>query len=320
MVLVASVTGLPAVLAQGVTSLTLKTLCGSPGASLAMTGDHFAPGRIGYVVVTFDPGGSPEGKVTVPAASIDVSGHFDATLTVPSRPNRATAYAVVANQITQNGSTETSATAFFLIPCPTLILKPDCGSVGDPIEVVGAGFRQDVAVGIAFTPSTGGTPDAIAVPGADSTFNVIVRVPQRPPGDYSIVATQTYANFARAIPALVVTAAFKIPCVNAVIVLRPTVGPRGTVTTVVGTGFPPNAVVKLTWSHGIAISRPSIHIDATQGFTITILIFPHDELGPRRLSAGPDLSVSTAPLFNIASADFLVVQGTEQPHDFSWRH
>jgi len=52
---------------------------------------------------------------------------------------------------------------------------------------------------------------------------------------------------------------------------------------------------------------------------VVLLIYPHDELGMRRLSAGPDLKVTNAPLFNIATADFLVVPGSEQPRDFSWR-
>lgn len=349
-VVVASIAGLSVVLAQGLTPiLTLKPLCGSPGTTIAVAGDRFASGRLGYyVVVTFDPGGSPEGKVTVPAASIDLSGHFDATIAVPSRPDRSAPYTVVADQITQNGSIETSARALFLVPCATLTLKPNCGSVGDPLQVHGAGFRADLPVAVVFTPPPPTKADAIAVGKADSTFDVTMSVPPRAPGTYTVEAIQQIAVGAiiapssapstsptptppiliksvRAVPLqasnfqLVATATFQIPCSKGSITLRPAVGPPGTVTTAIGTGFPAGAVVKLSWSQGIRITAPSITIDASQGFQVTLLIFPHDELGVRHLSAGPDLSVPFGPLFTVATADFLVVPGSAQPRDFSWR-
>ncbi len=101
--------------------------------------------------------------------------------------------------------------------------------------------------------------------------------------------------------------------------LRPKVGPPGTIITVTGTGFPAGAVVKLTWSQGIQIISVSITVGASQGFQVRLLIYPHDRLGQRRLNAGPDLSAVNAPIFNIATADFLVVPGSEQPRDFTWR-
>jgi hypothetical protein len=97
------------------------------------------------------------------------------------------------------------------------------------------------------------------------------------------------------------------------------VGPPGTVVTVTGTGFPIGAIVKLSWNRGVPFKLASMTIDASQGFQVKLLIFPHDELGKRTLNAGPDLSVSNALIFNIVSADFLVVPGSEQPRDFSWR-
>ena len=116
-----------------------------------------------------------------------------------------------------------------------------------------------------------------------------------------------------------VRAVFTIPCVKAAIKLLPEVGPPGTVVTVTGTGFPVGAVVKLSWNQGVPLALASIAIGASQAFQVTVLVFPHDELGKRTMSAGPDLSVASAPLFNIATADFLVVQGTAQPRNFSWR-
>jgi hypothetical protein len=164
-----------------------------------------------------------------------------------------------------------------------------------------------------FTPPAGSKPIATAIPRGDSTFDVTAAVPNASPGNYVLIAVQVRTQ-------QVPRALFQVPCVKAAIKLVPAVGPPGTVTTVTGTGFPVGAVVKLSWSQGIPIFAASITIGASQGFQVTLLIFPHDELGLRHLNAGPDLSVASAPVFNIATADFLVVPGTAQPRDFSWRH
>lgn len=202
---------------------------------------------------------------------------------------------------------------------PSLELDPTCGSVGDPITVRGAGFQSRLPVPISFEPPAGGKPDASASPGADGAFAITVQVPNRPPGNYTVVATQD-VNSALAAGQLTARAAFVIPCVKAALVLKPTVGPPGTVVMVIGSGFPNGAAVKLAWSDGIRLVAATIIVGASQGFTTQVLIFPHDQLGPRHMSAAPDLSVTSAPIFNIATADFLVVPGSEQPKDFSWRH
>lgn len=202
---------------------------------------------------------------------------------------------------------------------PSLALDPTCGSVGDPITVRGAGFQPRLRVPISFEPPAGGKPDASASPGPDGTFAIAVPVPSRPPGNYTVVATQD-VNSALAVGQLTARAPFLIPCIKAALVLKPTVGPPGTVVMVTGNGFPAGAAVKLVWSDGIKLVAATIIVGASQGFTTEVLIFPHDQLGRRQMSAAPDLTVTTAPIFNIATADFLVVPGTEQPKDFTWRH
>jgi hypothetical protein len=282
---------------------------------------------VGFNVdIAFDPQGTPPSIVSAKPAA---NGSFTTTMTVPNRPLRSSPYQVVASQTTPVTPTPspppifkvfgvveatlTAAPAFFFIPCPSITADPTCGAVGDSIHVHGQGFRADLQVSVALTPPTPSTPDATAVPGGDSTFDVVIRVSDRPPGTYSVIAQQLRTQSAA-------RAAFQIPCTKAALKLVPTVGPPGTVVTVVGTGFPVGSIVKLTWSQGIPIRIASITIGASQGFQIRLLIFPHDELGKRKLSAGPDLSVAGAPLFNIATADFLVVPGSSQPRDFSWRH
>jgi hypothetical protein len=202
---------------------------------------------------------------------------------------------------------------------PSIVLDPTCGSVGDPITVRGDGFQPRLPVGISFEPPPGGKPDASATPGPSGVFAITVPVPNRPAGSYSVVATQQ-VNSALAVGSLTARAAYLIPCVKGALVLKPTVGPPGTVVMVTGTGFPAGAAVKLAWSDGIKLVAATIIVGASQGFTTEVLIYPHDQLGPRRMSAAPDLAVTKAPIFNIATANFLVVPGTEQPKDFSWRH
>ncbi len=270
-----------------------------------MTGSSFAVGA--DITITFD--GTVVG--TVKGADIhSPGGTFTSTFIVPNKALRGTAYTVTA---TQSQFAAGTASAFFSLPCPSLTLNPTCGSVGVPIGVHGAGFRQDIVVSVAFTPPAGNAPVATVTPGQDSTFDTSFVVPADPPGTYDVTAVQLRTQVAA-------RATFTIPCVKAAIKLVPTVGPPGTVITVTGTGFPIGGVVKLSWSQGIPLALPSITIGATQGFQVTVLIFPHDELGQRTMNAGPDLSSPSGPLFNIATADFLVVPGSAQPRDFSWRH
>ena len=311
-VLVASV-ALGTITALAAPVITLQPTCGPVGATVQVTGSGWAPGY--DITIAFDPQGTPPYSVTVPGKSIGPNGTFTTNLIVPSRPNRGTAYQVQASQQLPAGLAAGTRTAQapFRLPCPALTLNPTCGSVGVPVAVHGEGFQSDVQVEISFTPPAGTKPLATPIPKPDGTFDVTITVPPDPPGAYVVTAVQLRTQ-------LTASAAFQIPCVKAAIKLLPTVGPPGTVTTVTGTGFPVGAVVKLSWSQGIPLTLASITIGATQGFQLTLLIFPHDQLGLRHLSAAPDLSVTSAPLFNIATADFLVVAGTSQPRDFSWRH
>jgi hypothetical protein len=310
--------------------------CGAPGAVVQASGSAWSPGS--DVTIQFDPKGSPTYSVTVPGSSIGPNGNFTADMTVPARPNSGVAYSVVASQHPPSvAGTVLTATALFYVPCPGITLKPNCGTARQAILVHGEGFRPNFRLGIYFTPPPAQQPDAVTAPKADGSFDIGVAVPARPPGAYIVEAIQVLAVGtpspsptptiviqslvqAAAVPELIATAVFEIPCTKGTIKLIPNVGPPGTVTTVIGSGFPVGAVIKLRWSQGIPIGAPSIVVDSSQGFQMILLIYPHDELGLRRLSAAPDLTNPTAPLFNIATADFLVVPGSEQPRNFSWRH
>jgi hypothetical protein len=109
------------------------------------------------------------------------------------------------------------------------------------------------------------------------------------------------------------------PVLNPTLTLTPAVGPPGTVTVAHGADFPANTGIQLTWNQGIAASTSSaIATDASGSFTATVLLFPHDELGTRILTAVSILPPNSSQ-FGFASASFLVVPGQVQPNDFSWR-
>ncbi len=109
------------------------------------------------------------------------------------------------------------------------------------------------------------------------------------------------------------------PVLNPTLTLSPAVGPPGTVTVAHGADFPANVGIQLSWSQGIvAGSSSAIVTDASGSFSTQVLVFPHDALGTRVLTA-----VSVVPpnssQFGFASAGFLVVAGEVQPRDLTWR-
>lgn len=240
---------------------------------------------------------------------------------IPSPPGFAASgkHTIEIDVVTQTGALVGKQTQPYTINGPALKVDPTCGSPGLPVTLTGTVFQPNTIVTITFTPPAGATPIATAVPDQSGTFVTGALVPNVPAGNYVFVATQQVIGALGGIQTTA-RAPFLVPCVAAKIVLKPMVGPPGTVVTVIGTGFPIGAVVKLSWNQGITVSLPSITIGATGGFRVVVLIFPHDELGQRVMSASPDLTVPSAPLFNIATAKVLVVPGSEQPRDFSWRH
>jgi hypothetical protein len=308
------------VLAQNETVAATPT-CGKPGDSFQLTGSGWGTGTVS---LTFGPAyaadsvpSPPPGTVALTSATTKSDGTFTVNEQVPTIAFSFNAYQITAKQTI--GEFPVVAITGFLVPCKTLTVDPTCGSVRGVVTVTGTGFQPRNPVAITFEPPAGGKPLTSALPAADSTFRVAISVPSEPNGIYAVVATQNYVAAALVIPPLILRAEFTVPCVKGSIKLTPRVGPPGTVVTVTGSGFPVGAVVKLSWNRGVPFKLATITIGASQGFQVKLLIFPHDELGRRTLSAGPDLSVSNAIIFNIATADFLVVPGSEQPRDFSWR-
>lgn len=90
--------------------------------------------------------------------------------------------------------------------------------------------------------------------------------------------------------------------------LDPVVGPPGFVPLAIGTGFPPGAMVTLTWSRGIS-AHTEVRVGPDGTFRQQVLVFHHDLLGDRRL-------VATGTGFGPVDAGFTVLPATLQPKDF----
>ncbi len=179
-----------------------------------------------------------------------------------------------------------------------------------------------------------------AQPDTNGSLNQVVHPPVVGPGAYKVeVQDLDYVRMA--------SAEFLVPCpppvsvvttrppsaspsqptrtspppavLNPTLTLTPLVGPPGTIVTARGADFPAGVAVQVSWSQGIvSTTAAAIVTDQSGAFTTTVLVFPHDELGTRALTA-----VSAAPpnssQIGFASAFFLVVPGAVQPRDFSWR-
>jgi hypothetical protein len=224
-------------------------------------------------------------------------------------------------------------------PAPVMALVPTCGPPAptQPGEVVLTYSIEVVArnlgiygVYIVFNPGAAQRVFS-ATPDAKGSLDQVVHPPLAPPGTYTVqVQDLDYVAMT--------SAQFVVPCppprpspsvppaspgpprvLNPTLTLSPAVGPPGTVTVARGAGFPAGVPIQLGWSEGIvSTTATAIVTDGSGSFTATVLIFPHDELGTRVLTA-----VSAVPpnssLFGFASAFFLVVPGEAQPRDFTWR-
>ena len=99
---------------------------------------------------------------------------------------------------------------------------------------------------------------------------------------------------------------------RAKLVLDPPVGQPGIVVVAKGTGFPPGAQVRLSWSLGITPLLPVVTTDAKGAFTVQVLVFHNDVLGTRDLTADP----AGATLFPAVSAPMLVTPASAMPPGF----
>jgi hypothetical protein len=230
----------------------------------------------------------------------------------------------------------------------SLALRPNCGPPGTntySIEVIGQNLPPGQGE-VVFNPGEGQQTFPETTP-ASGLLDMLINPHGVPAGTYGVTVESFHLE------SVVARALFVVPCpptpspstrppasptptpqqsprvptptptppkvLNPTLTLSPAVGPPGTVTVARGTDFPANLPVQLAWSQGIAgTTQPSVVADASGSFSTVVLVFPHDELGTRVLTA---LSVTPpgSSLLGFASASFLVTPGAVQPRDFSWR-
>jgi len=87
---------------------------------------------------------------------------------------------------------------------------------------------------------------------------------------------------------------------QAVIVLDPPIGPQGIVVVATGDHFPANAEIQLSWSVGITPTLPVVKADTHGHWSMQVLVFHHDVIGPRNLVAtwvgGPEFPTVQVPM------------------------
>jgi hypothetical protein len=201
----------------------------------------------------------------------------------------------------------------FKVPCPSISISPACGPAAtNPSEtydilVTGKNFPPIIVeqsgntVQLSFDGASVGP--LVEVGGNDGgSFSTTMKVPRKPAGSHTVAATDTRDSM-RA------TALFLVPCLvigtttstvttapptettvttvpppivgpGPACVLDPQVGPPGFVTQARCARFPAASTATLHWSPGIGtVTAPT----GSGEFSVPVLIFPRDRLGPRNL-------------------------------------
>jgi hypothetical protein len=196
-------------------------------------------------------------------------------------------------------------------PLPPVVLPPPY-----KIGVTGDNFDPFSSVLVTFDAGPGGSPISTqAQTDGFGHFAATVTASQRAEGQHLVRADDFRQREADAV--------YSVPCFQPSVALNPPIGPPGFVTSVVGTGFPPNSpIVDLNWARP-ALSSPLpkvITTDANGSFSYPVLVFYHDGIGPRVIQAivaNPFGDQAGSAIE--ADAPFLVTLGRPQPPDFVLR-
>ena len=301
-------------------TIAVEGTCGPPAItgdvakrySLTVTGTDFAPGQL--VTVVFDADqlavgvGFPQETFT---GRVGKNGLFLVPINPAFRPPGA--YRILAYQDVSTGHVEASTA--FTTPCrvldPTLTVDPTCepaaaGQTGAyTLNLTGSGFATGF-VQLVFDPT--GTPVSGGVQaGPRGAFEYPFVVDGRPPGAYSVVASQTTALGLLDEQ----TTSILVPCTGLILRITPASGPRGFVPLVEGFGFPALTTLELEWDHGIGANQPiKVQTDDNGSFSRQVMVFQHDFTGPRNMTVH---NPADPTAYTDLLAPYLVVMGTVIP-------
>lgn len=302
-----------------------------PSYQITVTGKNFTSG--GTLNFSFlDPSGqgNPQWSVTFGG------GTFTLTINPAQRSTAGTYYVAADWQIigglgAKAALAATTGHAFttpFQVPCPppappgSIVIKPPCGPIATvgalalsyTIDIHGSSFRPDLPVSISFDGQQ--VPNSNTTVRQDGTFDVTIHPLMRPanPSGYVIRADERTMS---------ASATFQVPCPTVTYSPRfkflPNVVPPGRTTTLSGTGFPANAHVQLSWIVGNP-GLPSIPVlvtDSKGNLVTNFLIFQHSAPGKLTITAA---ALAPDPAFTPPTTDLLIVPGSVQPGNFSWRN
>jgi hypothetical protein len=181
------------------------------------------------------------------------------------------------------------------------------------ITVSGVNFNPFTAVLVTFDAASGGQPESVqSKTDGFGRFSATLRPSARGEGPHLVRADDFREREA--------TANFSIPCYQPSLALNPPIGPPGFVPFAVGTGFPANQALQLRWSSPaltglLAPPGATVQTDGNGAFSVPMLVFYHDILGPRTLQVDVRNDKGGVALISM-TAPFLVTLGRSQPSDF----
>ena len=185
--------------------ITVTSECQSGPTSIDVAGQYFFAGvtdpfpiDVAVDVYSLDGGGSLGGNsISGASSSWSMSVTFDGSLSDG-------AYRVVAVSSAASFGTLDTAETYFVVPCPTLTVTPDCSAAGAPpatltLNITTAGFLEGDGfdgIEIVFDAPDGASAEAFHSPQewhfASSNGAFEITPYQRAIGDYTVVAKQGY--------------------------------------------------------------------------------------------------------------------------------
>jgi|GEM_PF-6348566 len=209
-------------------AITLSRTSGPVGTTITIAGSGFVGGNSGRVFFDSSKNGQYDSGEPSQSVTVNGSGGFSATLTVPSVP--AGDYPVLVD--CPSGS-PIEASAPFTVCTPGMTLSPTAGTPGTTVTINGTCFLASTAGRVFFDNNNNGQfdsgePSQSVTTTASGTFSTTLTVPSVAGGTHQI-----YADIPEGSP-VEASALFNI---EGAITLNPTWGHTGDVIAVTGVGW-----------------------------------------------------------------------------------